>query len=172
MRMLKIVAGCLLFIALVSPQHLCAQGEGNAATNGAFAQLEGLDTSFDAFRSPPRRIPDVTPNPNYPLRLHVESSSRATGGFGSDPTLPDHLRGVGYLDDGASFIYTGYCHGTQLQREATHGTYQARWLKTDERFEILALDPRSGKSQTCSLKVDRKATLAVLHSQSLAPPQK
>lgn len=108
---------------------------------------------FAPFYPTPPADPATTPNPDYPVHVHI-IIAKATGGqgdyhgFGRGDILGPTLQG---------FDYTFSC-GQPFNNNRQPGEfYQARWKKANEKLEILLQPIGSSHINHCDLNIALKA---------------
>lgn len=99
--------------------------------------------------------PDVaftTPDPNYPVRLHVITTDRQQFNPHEDGSGIGDLLGFGPNDQirGAAFSYA--CNPGFLPNSQNAEFYWGRWIEQDRRLEILLQRTGSAKVDRCLLK--------------------
>ena len=103
------------------------------------------------------RVTWSTPNPDYPLKVHVLSSDRHqerhgglnyTNSYGSANILGNPNVGLDY---------TSNCEGGFLHNQEGGEFYQGKWKKQDRRLELLMQRIGSNHLDKCDLDVSYKA---------------
>jgi len=122
------------------------------------ANTAALRFGISTFLGPYWRIPAVayllpTPDPEYPLQLHVISSYPYYDNFGMRASGSGNL--LGSPNTGVDFTYacsTGFLPNTQSQE-----FFPARWIKPHQQIEILFNRPGSDHVDSCKLDILEKS---------------
>jgi hypothetical protein len=104
----------------------------------------------------PARVAWATPNPAYPLKVHILSSDRVqrhhtgiidTNSYGSANLLGNPNVGLDY---------TSNCEGGFMHNAEAADYYQGRWKKQDRKIEILIVQTGGNHPEKCEIDVSLK----------------
>lgn len=114
----------------------------------------------------PAEVAATTPNPNYPLHLHILGSHRSYDSFGTKSYGRGNLIGSPTL----GFDYVSGCPGGFLHNAEKDEFYQGRWKKPNQKIEILTQKIGSDHVDRCEISVTLKSTPYGRPSTPAAPP--
>jgi hypothetical protein len=117
--------------------------------------LTASSLGAQAFHEMPR-VTWATPNPDYPLKVHVLTSDRHnerrsgmiyTNSYGSANLLGTPNIGLDY---------TSTCAGGFLHNQEGAEFYQGKWKKQDREIEILVVETGQNRPEKCKIDVTLK----------------
>ena len=139
--MKRIILLATLLLSMEPATLLLAQG--NVATNGAFAELEGIPAPPDRPAKP--YIPAITTNPRFSLSAEMLTGRWSYHG--------NHTyKGAGklvLLDSSRDSFAVHYACANSFRIK--NETYSARWVTEGKKLEILMNKPGSDRISRCRL---------------------
>jgi hypothetical protein len=107
----------------------------------------------------PPRVAWETPDPAYPLKVHILSSDRHYTHHSHTGLIDTESYGSGNLlgPPPTGFDYTSYCPGGFLHNAQHEEFYQGRWKQQDQKLEILIVETGHNKPDKCEIKITVKA---------------
>jgi hypothetical protein len=127
----------------------------------AFFALALFAAPFTGIRFPaqhePPRVAWTTPNPDYPLKVHVLSSARTEHQHGGIVDTRSYGSGNLLGDTKVGFDYNSNCEGGFMHNAEGEESYQGKWKKQDRKIEILVVQTGSNHPEKCEIDVTLKA---------------